>query len=111
MPAFRVKIDAVPGLITKVWATPTRIGTYAVICNELCGIGHSQMRSIVNVVTPARFRQWIAQQKQAAKRAAVLRERPGRCQGGVHPELLLLPHAGRRRGHRHRRAEPGQPGR
>jgi cytochrome c oxidase subunit II len=67
VPAFRVKIDAVPGLITKVWATPTRIGTYAVICNELCGIGHSQMRSIVNVVTPTRFRQWIAQQKQAAK--------------------------------------------
>jgi cytochrome c oxidase subunit 2 len=67
VPAFRVKIDAVPGLVTKVWATPTRIGTYAVICNELCGIGHSQMRSIVNVVTPARFRQWIARQKQAAK--------------------------------------------
>jgi cytochrome c oxidase subunit 2 len=66
VPAFREKEDAVPGLVTKLWATPTRIGTYAVVCNELCGIGHSQMRSVVNVVTPARFEAWLRQQKAAA---------------------------------------------
>jgi cytochrome c oxidase subunit II len=66
VPAFRVKEDAVPGIVTKLWVTPTRLGTYAVVCNELCGIGHSQMRSIVNVVPPARFAAWLRQQKAAA---------------------------------------------
>jgi cytochrome c oxidase subunit 2 len=54
-------------------ATPTRVGTYAVVCAELCGIGHGQMRSLVRVVPAADFQSWIeeqrrvaAQQKQAA---------------------------------------------
>ncbi|MGN6377548.1 MAG: cytochrome c oxidase subunit II [Gaiellales bacterium] len=66
IPAFRVGEDAVPGHATTLIATPTRVGTYVVECLELCGIGHSQMRSIVNVVPPAKFRAWLAQQQRLA---------------------------------------------
>lgn len=64
--AFREGTDAVPGITTTLVADPTRIGTYTVVCLELCGIGHSQMRSIVDVVSRADFDTWITQQKAAA---------------------------------------------
>jgi cytochrome c oxidase subunit II len=59
VPAFRMKIDAVPGLTTKYRVTPNRLGTYPVVCAELCGLGHSVMRSTAKVVTPAIFNTWI----------------------------------------------------
>lgn len=68
VPAFRMKIDAVPGITTHVRATPTRIGTYPVVCAELCGLGHAVMRSTAYVVSPSRFDDWLA--KQAAPPAA-----------------------------------------
>ncbi len=55
IPAFRVQEDAVPGVITSLQATPTRLGTYDVICTELCGLGHALMRSTVHVVTAAQY--------------------------------------------------------
>src|SRR3712207_1348618 len=45
VPEFRMKQDAVPGVETRVPVTPTRVGEYDVICTELCGLGHSVMRS------------------------------------------------------------------
>ena len=44
---------SVPGITTHYRATPDRLGTYPVVCNLLCGVGHSLMRSTVHVVTPA----------------------------------------------------------
>ncbi|ADB50329.1 cytochrome c oxidase subunit II [Conexibacter woesei] len=64
VPAFRVKIDAVPGITTEVRATPTRTGRYPVVCAELCGLGHAVMRSTAWVVTPASFDRWLARQGQ-----------------------------------------------
>ena len=52
VPAFRLQEDAVPGITTQWRVTATRLGTYPVICNLLCGAGHSLMRSAVHVVTP-----------------------------------------------------------
>jgi cytochrome c oxidase subunit 2 len=69
VPAFRMKVDAVPGITTKYRVTPNRLGTYPVVCAELCGLGHSVMRSTTHVVTPATFDKWIAQQKAPAKAA------------------------------------------
>ncbi len=62
VPAFRLQEDAVPGITTHWRVTPTRLGSYPVICNLLCGVGHSLMRSAVHVVTPERFHQWLASQ-------------------------------------------------
>ena len=63
VPAFRMKIDAVPGITTRYRMTPNRLGTYPVVCAELCGLGHSVMRSTAKVVTPAEFDAWMAKQK------------------------------------------------
>ncbi len=40
VPEFRAKMDIVPGMVTYVWFTPTRTGTFEVFCAELCGTGH-----------------------------------------------------------------------
>ena len=44
IPAFRIQEDVVPGIVTHWRATPDRLGTYPVVCNLLCGVGHSLMR-------------------------------------------------------------------
>lgn len=63
VPEFSEKIDAVPGITTDLRVTPTRLGSYAAECTELCGAGHSLMRAPVNVVTPVAFRTWLSAQK------------------------------------------------
>jgi cytochrome c oxidase subunit 2 len=62
VPEFSEKLDAVPGITTTLRVTPTRLGTYPAECTELCGAGHSLMRSTVQVVTPAKFQTWLAAQ-------------------------------------------------
>ncbi len=59
VPAFRLQEDVVPGITTHYRATPDRLGSYPVVCNLLCGVGHSLMRTTVHVVTPSQFRAWI----------------------------------------------------
>ena len=70
VPAFRMKIDAVPGIETKYRVTPSRLGTYPVVCAELCGLGHAVMRAQTHVVTPAEFNTWLAEQKAPAAATA-----------------------------------------
>jgi cytochrome c oxidase subunit 2 len=55
VPAFRMKIDAVPGIDTHLRVTPTRIGNFQVVCAELCGLGHSTMRQTAHVMPQADF--------------------------------------------------------
>jgi len=62
---FSQKQDTVPGLTTKVHITPSRLGTFPVICTELCGLGHSVMRTVAIVMTPAAFNKWVAGQTKA----------------------------------------------
>jgi cytochrome c oxidase subunit 2 len=62
VPAFRIQEDVVPGITTHWRATPDRVGTYPVVCNLLCGVGHSLMRSEVHVVPETQFKAWIASQ-------------------------------------------------
>jgi cytochrome c oxidase subunit 2 len=69
VPAFRMKIDAVPGIATRYRITPSRLGTYPVVCAELCGLGHSVMRSSARVVSPADFKTWLASKTAPAAAA------------------------------------------
>ncbi len=62
VPQFRVKMDLVPGMVTHLWLTPTRAGTYEILCEELCGLAHFAMRGKVVVDEPAAFDTWLAGQ-------------------------------------------------
>jgi cytochrome c oxidase subunit 2 len=62
VPSFSEKLDAVPGIVTTLRVTPNRIGTYPVECTELCGAGHSLMRSSVHVVSDVAFASWLKSQ-------------------------------------------------
>lgn len=59
---FRVKMDLVPGTVTYLWLEPTRLGTYDILCEELCGLGHYIMRGTVVVDEQENFDQWLKQQ-------------------------------------------------
>jgi cytochrome c oxidase subunit 2 len=59
---FRVKMDMVPGMVTYVWLTPTKIGSYEILCEELCGVAHYAMRGNVIVDTEEDFQAWLSQQ-------------------------------------------------
>ena len=59
VPEFRVKQDLVPGQATTLRITPTEIGDYKVICAEMCGFDHANMRAGVTVLSQADFDAWI----------------------------------------------------
>ena len=59
VPAFRMKIDAVPGVSTELRITPKTNGDFPVVCAELCGLGHSVMRQTAHVVDQADFDGWL----------------------------------------------------
>jgi cytochrome c oxidase subunit II len=63
VPNFGQKMDAVPGIETTILVTPKHTGEFAVVCTELCGIGHATMRAKARVVTEAEFDQWIQEQR------------------------------------------------
>jgi cytochrome c oxidase subunit 2 len=66
VPAFRQKIDAVPGITTRFRVKPVKTGTFPVVCAELCGLGHSVMRQSAHVVSQGDFDAWLDKKKQAA---------------------------------------------
>jgi cytochrome c oxidase subunit II len=68
VPQFGQKQDVVPGITTRLVITPKRLGTYPVVCTELCCEGHALMRSQAIVMKPTAFAAWVkAAQKLAAK--------------------------------------------
>jgi len=71
IPAFRMKIDAMPGRTTFFTVTPDKLGAYEdddayrIQCAELCGMDHSLMRFPVRVVEAAEFDEWITELQAA----------------------------------------------
>jgi cytochrome c oxidase subunit 2 len=71
VPAWRIKRDAVPvgahgnDVDNKVEVTPDRLGTYPVVCTELCGYGHATMRAFARVVPQSQFESWLAKQAKS----------------------------------------------
>ena len=59
VPQFRVKMDLVPGTTTFLWLTPTRVGRFDVLCQELCGSAHFTMRGHVVVEAKQSFQKWL----------------------------------------------------
>jgi len=67
VPEFRAKMDMVPGMVTYFWIKPTRTGTFDVLCAELCGAAHYQMRAQVIVEEEGKYHAWLEQQKTFAE--------------------------------------------
>lgn len=59
VPAFRVKMDVVPGRYTSAWFEATRVGSYHLFCAEYCGTAHAGMGGRVVVMTPADYERWL----------------------------------------------------
>jgi cytochrome c oxidase subunit 2 len=69
VPAFGIKIDAIPGRLNQTWFKADRTGTFYGQCSQLCGANHSYMPIEVKVVSQAAFDAWVAskQPKPAAR--------------------------------------------
>jgi cytochrome c oxidase subunit 2 len=65
VPSARTKRDIADGFTTRIRFEPNKLGSYPIVCTELCGVGHATMRSTLRVVTPAQFAAWTAAQKSA----------------------------------------------
>ena len=71
VPEFRAKMDMMPGSGYIFWFTPTRTGTFDVLCAAFCGAGHdSQMRGTVVVETRSEYQAWLQKQHTFAELSA-----------------------------------------
>ena len=104
VPEFSQKEDTVPGIVTQLHITPNRLGTFPVICTELCGLGHSLMRTPGDRDDARRVRQ-VARSSQSRPAQSTLARTPaispaaGRLQ---EQRLRRLPHADAPRARRQR---------
>jgi cytochrome c oxidase subunit 2 len=73
VPEFGQKSDAVPGIQTTLVITPNRTGQFALMCTELCGLGHSTMRAHVRVVSRADYNRFLTNASAGAS------ENPGKA--------------------------------
>ena len=70
VPQFRAKMDIVPGMVTYFWFTPIRPGTFDLLCFELCGVGHHDMRGLVVVESESDYQAWLGEQQTFAQSMA-----------------------------------------
>ena len=80
VPAFRQKIDVIPGRYVSTWYQPTKLGEYHVFCDQYCGAWHSLMVGKITVVPPAEFEAFL--------------EGKGGAQGSANPVDGSLAHKG-----------------
>ena len=59
VPELRIQQDFVPGMVIPLHFTATKTGKYELVCTQLCGLGHYNMRAYVEVMPQAQFDQWL----------------------------------------------------
>ena len=65
IPGMRLKEDAIPGMTLHVHFTPEKVGTYPILCSQVCGLGHDRMQARLIVVSPADYAAWMAKRERA----------------------------------------------
>jgi cytochrome c oxidase subunit 2 len=65
VPQFRLKQDAVPGMEIPVWFEAEEVGSYDLICAELCGWGHYKMAGKIHVLAQDEYERWLAEKRKA----------------------------------------------
>ncbi|MEN7529702.1 MULTISPECIES: cytochrome c oxidase subunit II [unclassified Cupriavidus] len=86
VPPIRARMNMVPGMVTSFWFTPTVAGRYDILCAQLCGVGHYNMRGHMVVEDGAAFDAWLAKQQTfamaMAKAAQPVAASPGTAAAG-----------------------------
>jgi cytochrome c oxidase subunit 2 len=62
VPALRIHQDFVPGLDLQIHFTAAKVGKYEIVCSQLCGLGHYNMKAYLNVMSQEDFEKWLKQQ-------------------------------------------------
>jgi cytochrome c oxidase subunit 2 len=68
IPEMRLKQNAVPGMSIHVHFTPKVPGTYAILCTQVCGLGHYRMNANLRILPPDEFAEWLATKQKAVQR-------------------------------------------
>ena len=63
VPAFGIKLDAVPGRLNETWMMITKEGVYYGQCSEICGTGHGFMPITIEAVSKEKFQEWLEEAK------------------------------------------------
>jgi cytochrome c oxidase subunit 2 len=63
---MRAAQDATPGVKSHMWFKPTKTGSWDIICGQLCGPGHAQMKAILEVVDAKEYDDWAKEQAASA---------------------------------------------
>jgi cytochrome c oxidase subunit 2 len=71
VPAFRIKLDVIPGRYMTLWFEATKPGVYHLFCAEYCGTAHSGMRGRVVVLPPTQYEEWLSSQRVVESMAAL----------------------------------------
>jgi cytochrome c oxidase subunit 2 len=76
VPAFRIKMDAVPGMTTHAWFRAPAPGSFDAFCAEYCGVGHSAMITTVEALPEEEFERWYAttEEEEKAEGEAILQK-------------------------------------
>ena len=64
VPAFGIKVDAIPGRLNETWFKATKTGMFYGQCSELCGRDHAFMPIAVRVVSDQDFAAWVETAKK-----------------------------------------------
>ncbi len=71
VPQFRAKMDMVPGQVSYFWMTPTKEGSYEILCAEYCGVAHYNMKGKVIVESASDYQDWVASHSTFARQLAI----------------------------------------
>ncbi len=75
VPAFRVKMDVVPGHYNTMWFRPTKAGRYHFFCQQYCGTNHALMGGWVTVMEPTEYAAWLSGSSEAVANPVVAGEK------------------------------------
>jgi cytochrome c oxidase subunit II len=70
IPGMRLKQDVIPGMIGHLQFTPVTPGDYAILCSQVCGLGHARMQARLRVVSPGDYNQWLAARERIVAESA-----------------------------------------
>lgn len=96
IPGMRIAQDAIPGEIIPLWFKPVKIGSYEIVCAQLCGLGHYGMKGMLVVDTPADYQAWLKERQELSGNQTApppLQRPPGEPPVGPTPGTVAPPGA------------------